>query len=103
MALENVDFLVTPTTPFVAPALDAVDRDDVYFSINGLCLRNTIAVNLLGLCAVSLPCGFTGDGLPIGLQIIGHPRDEARLLRLARAFEQASAYNLPTPELDAFA
>ena len=103
MALENVDFLVTPTTPFVAPALDAVDRDDVYFSINGLCLRNTIAVNLLGLCAVSLPCGFTHGGLPIGLQLIGHPRDEARLLRLARAFEQASAYNLPTPELDAFA
>ena len=103
MALENVDFLVTPTTPFVAPALDAIDRDDVYFSINGLCLRNTIAVNLLGLCAVSLPCGFTGDGLPIGLQLIGHPRDEARLLRLARAFEQASAYNLPTPELNAFA
>lgn len=103
MALENVDFLVTPTTPFVAPALDEVDRDDVYFSINGLCLRNTIAVNLLGLCAISLPCGFTGDGLPIGLQLIGHPRDEARLLRLAHAFEQASAYNLPTPELDAFA
>ena len=103
MALENVDFLVTPTTPFVAPALDSVDRDDVYFSINGLCLRNTIAVNLLGLCAVSLPCGFTDAGLPIGLQLIGHPRDEARLLRLARAFEQASAYNLPTPELDAFA
>lgn len=103
MALENVDFLVTPTTPFVAPALDAVDRDDVYFSINGLCLRNTIAVNLLGLCAISLPCGFTGGGLPIGLQLIGHPRDEARLLRLAHAFEQASAYNLPTPELDAFA
>ena len=102
-ALENVDFLVTPTTPFVAPALDEVDRDDVYFSINGLCLRNTIAVNLLGLCAVSLPCGFTDDGLPIGLQLIGHPRDEARLLRLAHAFEQASAYNLPTPELDAFA
>lgn len=103
MALENVDFLVTPTTPFVAPALDEVDRDDVYFSINGLCLRNTIAVNLLGLCAISLPCGFTSDGLPIGLQLIGHPRDEARLLRLARAFEQATSYNLPTPELDAFA
>ncbi len=103
MALENVDFLITPTTPFAAPILDDIDRDDVYFPINGLCLRNTIAVNLLDLCAVSLPCGFTRDGLPIGLQLIGHPRDEARLLRLARAFEQATDYNLLTPALDAFA
>ena len=103
MALENVDFLITPTTPFAAPILDEIDRDDVYFPINGLCLRNTIAVNLLDLCAVSLPCGFTHDGLPIGLQLIGHPRDEARLLRLARAFEQATDYNLLTPALDDFA
>lgn len=103
LALENVDFLVTPTTPFAAPVLDAVDRDDVYFSINGLCLRNTIAVNLLGLCAVSLPCGFTRAGLPIGLQLIGHPRDEARLLRLAHAFEQATDYHRRAPALDAFA
>ena len=103
MALENVDFLITPTTPFAAPILDEIDRDDVYFPINGLCLRNTIAVNILDLCAVSLPCGFTRDGLPIGLQLIGHPRDEARLLRLARAFEQATDYNLLTPALDAFA
>ncbi|CAI8045742.1 2-amino-5-chloromuconic acid deaminase [Geodia barretti] len=84
-------------------ALENIDRDDVYFPINGLCLRNTIAVNLLDLCAVSLPCGFTHDGLPIGLQLIGHPRDEARLLRLARAFEQATDYNLLTPALDDFA
>ena len=103
MALENVDFLITPTTPFAAPILDEIDRDDVYFPINGLCLRNTIAVNILDLCAVSLPCGFTRDGLPIGLQLIGHPRDEARGLRLARAFEQATDYNLLAPALDAFA
>ena len=102
-ALENVDFLITPTTPFAAPILDEIDRDDVYFPINGLCLRNTIAVNLLDLCAVSLPCGFTRDGLPIGLQLIGHPHDEARLLRLAHAFEQATDYNLLPPALDAFA
>ena len=102
-ALENVDFLITPTTPFAAPILDEIDRDEVYFPINGLCLRNTIAVNLLDLCAVSLPCGFTRDGLPIGLQLIGHSHDEARLLRLARAFEQATDYNLLTPALDVFA
>ncbi len=101
-ALENVDFLVTPTTPFAAPILDEIDRDDVYFRINGLCLRNTIAVNILDLCAVSLPGGFTCDGLPIGLQLIGHAGDEARLLRLAHAFEQATSYHLPTPDLSEF-
>ncbi len=102
-ALENVDFLITPTTPFTAPILDEIDRDDVYFPINGLCLRNTIAANILDLCAVSLPCGFTRDGLPIGLQLIGHPHDEARLLRLAHAFEQATDYNLLAPALNDFA
>lgn len=101
-ALENIDFLITPTTPFAAPILAEIDCDDVYSTINGLCLRNTIAVNLLDLCAVSLPCGFTRAGLPIGLQLIGHPHDEARLLRLAHAFEQATDYHRRTPALDAF-
>ena len=101
-ALENVDFLITPTTPFAAPALEEIDRDGVYFPINALCLRNTIAVNALDLCAVSLPCGFTHDGLPIGLQLIGHPHDEARLLRLGRAFEQATDFHRQTPDLEAF-
>ena len=73
-------FSSPPTTPFAAPILDEIDRDDVYFPINGLCLRNTIAVNLLDLCAVSLPCGFTRDGLPIGLQLIGHPHDEGAVV-----------------------
>ena len=101
-ALENVDFLITPTTPFAAPVLEEIDRDGVYFPTNGLCLRNTIAANLLDLCAVSLPCGFTRDGLPIGLQLIGHPHDEARLLRLARAFEQATDFHRQTPDLRPF-
>ena len=56
----------------------------------------------LDLCAVSLPCGFTHDGLPIGLQLIGHPHDEARLLRLGRAFEQATDFHRQTPDLEAF-
>ena len=101
-ALENVDFLITPTTPFAAPVLVEIDRDGVYFPTNGLCLRNTIAANLLDLCAVSLPCGFTRDGLPIGLQLIGHPHDEARLLRLARAFEQATDFHRKIPDLSPF-
>ncbi len=102
-ALEAVDFLITPTTPFAAPPVQDVDLDDVYFRINGLCLRNTSAVNALGLCAISLPCGLTRDGLPIGLQLIGKPGDEARLLRLARTYEQATDWTDIHPDMTPFA
>ncbi len=102
-ALDNVDFLVTPTTPFAAPPVDDVDVDDVFFQVNALCLRNTAAVNQLGWCAVSLPCGFTDDELPVGLQLIGRPWDELRLLRLAHAFEQATQWTRQQPDVDLFA
>jgi aspartyl-tRNA(Asn)/glutamyl-tRNA(Gln) amidotransferase subunit A len=102
-ALEAVDFLITPTTPFAALSLEEVDRQDAYFPANALCLRNTVPVNLLGLCAISLPCGFTQQGLPIGLQLIGHPFDEARLLRLAHAYQQATDYHGQRPDLSEFA
>ena len=101
-ALETVDFLITPTTPFAAPPVHEVDVEDVYFRINGLCLRNTSAVNTLGLCALSLPCGLTRDGLPIGLQLIGKPWDEARLLRLAYTYEQATEWGDMHPNMDLF-
>jgi len=101
-AFETVDFFITPTTPFAAPPLEEVDQGDTYFLVNGLCLRNTSAINQLGLCAISLPCGLTRDGLPIGLQLVGRPFDEARLLRLARAYEQASGHSGLRPEVHDF-
>ena len=101
-ALDSVDFLITPTTPFAAPPLEEVDREDRYFPVNGMCLRNTAAANLLGLCAISLPCGFTRAGLPIGLQLIGKPFDEPRLLRLAHAYEQATEWGAHHPDIEAF-
>ena len=73
----------------------------MYHKINGLCLRNTSAVNLLGLCAISLPCGLTRGGLPIGLQLIGKPHDEKRLLQLAYAYEQSLGPLNSHPELSA--
>jgi aspartyl-tRNA(Asn)/glutamyl-tRNA(Gln) amidotransferase subunit A len=48
----------------------------------------TLPCNLAGLPGLSLPCGFTKSGLPVGLQLLGRPFDEARLLRIARAFER---------------
>jgi aspartyl-tRNA(Asn)/glutamyl-tRNA(Gln) amidotransferase subunit A len=59
----------------------------------------TIPGNLSGITGVSVPCGFSGAGLPIGLQILGRPLDEARVLRVAYAYEQATAWRTRQPEL----
>ena len=61
----------------------------------------TISINLAGLPALSLPCGFDGDGMPIGLQIIGKHFDEATVLRTAYAYEQATEWHLKKPRMEA--
>lgn len=101
-ALVGVDALLTPTTPFAALPVSDVEADEDYWRINNLCLRNTSAANLLGLCAISLPCGMTRDGLPIGLQLIGRPFAEAGILRLAHAYERATEWHELCPALDEF-
>jgi len=85
--LEHYDILLTPTTPISAPLLgaDAVERAR-------LLTRFTAPFNLTGLPAISLPCGFTGQGLPIGLQLVARPWDEARLLQAAYVYEQAAGW-----------
>ena len=101
-ALGNVDALLTPTTPFPALPVEEVDQGDEYWRVNGLCLRNTSAANMLGLCAISLPCGLTRGGLPIGLQLIARPFEEARLLRLALSYEQATDWSSHHADLEGF-
>jgi len=59
----------------------------------------TISVNLAGLPAISIPCGFNMKGLPIGLQIIGKPFDEAGILQLAYAYEQSTPWHKMKPTL----
>ena len=93
---------MNPSTPFPALPVEEVDQEEEYWRVNGLCLRNTSAANMLGLCAISLPCGFTRGGLPIGLQLIARPFEEARLLRLAFAYEQATDWSSHHPDLGAF-
>ena len=100
--MRSFDALLTPTTPLVAAPVAEVDREEVYFEVNGRCLRNTMAANLLGLCAISLPCGFTKTGLPIGLQLIGRAHSEARLLRLAQAYETTTEWSKKSPDMAAF-
>ena len=59
----------------------------------------TIAVNLAGICGVSIPCGFTSGKLPIGLQIIGPKWGEETMLRVAHAYEQATPWHKEKPPL----
>jgi len=91
MAKAEVDALVVPTTPIAAPQI--AEETTALCGINhptrALLLRNNRPANLGGLPAISVPCGFTPDGLPIGLQLIGAVTDEALLLRIACAFELA--------------
>ncbi|MEP6644627.1 MAG: amidase [Acidobacteriaceae bacterium] len=91
---ESVDLLVTPTTPIPAPAIVELEKDpELLRPREILLLRNTRPINVWGLPAISIPCGFTADGLPIGLQIIGPHWGEYRVLQLAHAFEQATTWH----------
>ncbi len=88
---ENVDLLVTPTTPIPAPAISELETNPTLLRPREIILlRNTRPVNVWGLPAISVPCGFTGAGLPIGMQIIGPHWGETLVLQLAYAFEQAA-------------
>jgi Asp-tRNA(Asn)/Glu-tRNA(Gln) amidotransferase A subunit family amidase len=97
---EDVDFLVTPTTPIPAPAIADLKRDpDALRPCELVLLRNTRPANVWGLPAISIPCGFTRVGLPIGLQIIGPHWQEDRVLQLAYAYEQATNWHKRSPRL----
>jgi aspartyl-tRNA(Asn)/glutamyl-tRNA(Gln) amidotransferase subunit A len=94
----DVDVLVTPTTPIVAPTIAELKQNpDRLRPRELLLLRNTRPLNAWGLPAISIPCGFTKDGLPIGLQIIGPSWGESAILRVAHAYEQATAWHKREP------
>jgi aspartyl-tRNA(Asn)/glutamyl-tRNA(Gln) amidotransferase subunit A len=85
----EVDLLVTPTTPMPAPAIADLKKDPEALRPAELkLLRNTRPFNVWGLPTISIPCGFTKTGLPIGLQIAGPPWREDLVLTLAYAYEQ---------------
>lgn len=89
----EVDVLVTPTTPMPAPLIaDLKANPEAVRPAELRLLRNTRPFNVWGLPAISIPCGFTQSGLPIGLQIAGPHWREDLVLRLAHAYEQATAW-----------
>jgi aspartyl-tRNA(Asn)/glutamyl-tRNA(Gln) amidotransferase subunit A len=97
---ENVDVLITPTTPVPAPTIaELKENPDLLRPRELLLLRNTRPVNVWGLPAISVPCGFTTAGLPIGLQIIGPHWREDKVLQLACAYEQATDWHRRSPRL----
>jgi aspartyl-tRNA(Asn)/glutamyl-tRNA(Gln) amidotransferase subunit A len=90
----DVDVLVTPTTPMPAPAITELKASpDALRPAELRLLRNTRPFNVWGLPAISVPCGFTQSGLPIGLQIVGAPWREDTVLQLAYAYEQRTAWH----------
>ncbi len=94
-AYEEVDALITPTSPI--PAFKLGEKSDPLAMY--LCDIYTIGVNLAGLPAISVPCGFTRSNLPIGLQLIGQPFQEANLLAIAHAYERGHEWSTQHPNL----
>jgi aspartyl-tRNA(Asn)/glutamyl-tRNA(Gln) amidotransferase subunit A len=94
--LESVDVLVTPTLPIPPAAISDPHADDILPEV-----RNTSPFDVNGWPAISVPCGFTGHGLPIGLQIIGPNGGESIVFQLAHAYEQATEWHKRRPQLPA--
>src|SRR5208283_1903776 len=90
---EQVDVVVTPTVPVAAPRLSelaSLEASELRRFEMKYLLRNTASLSVLDWPSVSVPCGFSREGLPVGLQISGKPGPDAAVLRLAAAYEQAT-------------
>lgn len=95
-ALKHCDVIVTPTTPTTAFKIGEKTRDPLEMYLSDI---YTISVNLAGLPALSLPCGFDAEGMPIGMQIIGKDFDESTILQVAHRYEQATDWHNKRPTM----
>ena len=95
----EVDVLITPTAPVAAPRLSDYPAtfDEVLALEGSSILRNTRPFNMFGIPTLTVPCGMTREGLPVGLQIAGPPWQERRILGLARAYEAATDWHKSAP------
>lgn len=92
---RKYDLLLTATTPITAPPIKGLDAVEQAATLT----RFTAPFNFTGLPAISLPCGMTDQGLPIGMQLVARPWGEVSLLRAAQAFEGATDWHLKHPDL----
>jgi Asp-tRNA(Asn)/Glu-tRNA(Gln) amidotransferase A subunit family amidase len=98
---EEIDLIITPTTPFLPPSFAELEAAPDELRAKELrLLRNTRPFNVYGLPAISLPCGFSTTGLPIGLQIAGAPGAEGAVLALAHAYEKQTEWHKRRPALE---
>src|SRR5262249_20440740 len=100
-AFAQVDLLALPTTPIAAPRLDQLTvrsggRD---VSVMETLARLTAPFNMTGLPALSVPCGFTQAGTPVGLKRVGGPLGEAALLAAGHAYQRGTGWHLRRPTL----
>ena len=96
-AFEQVDAIVTPTTPTAAFKVGEKSDDPLQMYLSDVF---TVAANVAGICGISVPCGFTkSPKLPIGLQLLGKPFGEATILKLAHAYEQSAGWHREKPPL----
>ncbi len=93
-AFQQVDVIMAPTAPTPAFRIGEKAEDPLQMYLSDI---HTIPVNLAGIPAISIPCGFSRDNLPIGLQMMGRHFDEEKLLRVAYAFEQNTEFHLKKP------
>jgi aspartyl-tRNA(Asn)/glutamyl-tRNA(Gln) amidotransferase subunit A len=101
-AFQNVDAIVSPTVPVPAPPIGAesVQIDGEQVGARAAIVGHCRPANFTGLPALSIPCGFTRDGLPVGLQLIGRAFDEATILRIAFSYERANDWGARHPRIE---
>lgn len=100
---RDVDVIATPAVPRLAPLIADLEKDPKELRVKEIVLlRNTRPFSILGAPAISVPCAFSRDGLPIGLQIAGRPGDDATVLALAAAYEQAAQVQPPRQQPSRF-
>lgn len=99
--LERVDLLLAPTTMRPASKIgeEQVEVDGVQLTTGAAFASLTMPFNIAGVPALSLPCGFSAEGLPIGMQIAGRPFEEPTVLRAAHAYETATDWHRRHPEI----
>ena len=90
-SLAGIDALVCPTVPITPPPVADIADDEAYIRTNLLALRNTCPASFLGLCAATIPAGRDAAGMPVGLQLVGAPGSETRLLAIAVRLEHLLA------------
>ncbi|MDG2388652.1 MAG: Asp-tRNA(Asn)/Glu-tRNA(Gln) amidotransferase subunit GatA, partial [Planctomycetaceae bacterium] len=95
-AFHEVDFIASPACPTPAFKIGELINDPLAMYLSDMF---TLGANLAGIPGISVPAGMSSEGLPIGLQLLGPPLEEARLLRAARMFEQATDWHQKVPEL----